>query len=251
MNIDKSYERKIDTAEREIGDKLFFLLWFATLIQLGLVVWEWINLVPAFHRLIGFPDANEIKAIELSTAAYLIIQLAYMGKKEITRWVRRTESVLQPDEYIRRIRIGDNAVLIWGVLYLASVLCVALHVIERMPAELSRTFIQVATLYTCAFVSKAAFKGRFKQAKAANHADPVSADSPKAGIAIDSTSEKEKELLEFMKEKKAVNIRDCIGQTKIPKSTINRLLGNLLGSGLIVREGNGRGAAYSVKEKGD
>ncbi len=45
MEIDKAYERKIGVIEREIGDKLFFLLWFMTLTQLVLIIWEWIHLV--------------------------------------------------------------------------------------------------------------------------------------------------------------------------------------------------------------
>ena len=246
MDRDTFYERKIATAEKEIGDKLFFLLWFATLIQLGLILWELVNLVPAFHSLFGLPDANEIKAIELSTAAYLILQLAYMGKKEITRWVKRTESVLQPDEYIRRIRRGDNAVLIWGVLYLTSVLCVALHIIEHMPAELSRTFIQVATLYTCAFVSKAAFKGRINRTTKLQ-AQPVSGQSIEAAANIDTG--RKKELFEFIKSNGEISMSECTERLNIPKTTSYRILTSLLADGLIRRQGRGRNASYTMNNK--
>ena len=247
MDIDKSYERKIGIIERELGDKLFFLLWFATLIQLCLILWEWIDLVPAFRRLINLPWANEIKALELSTTGYLIIQLAYMGKKEITRWVRKTESVLQADEYIRRIRKGDVAVLIWGVLYLAAILCVALHIIERMPAELSRTFIQVATLYTCAIVSKTAFKGRLRPTSRAS--EFAGTQGLKPGMAMDDTTDKEKELLEFIKEKNTVNVRDCIIHSGLAKSTVNLMLKNMGDSGLIVREGGSKYVTYSINKR--
>ncbi len=193
MDIEKSYERKIETAKREIGDKLFFLLWFITLVQLGLIIWEWINLMPSFRGLLGLSVKNEIKAIELTTTMYLIIQLAYMGKKEITRWVKKTDTALNPDEYIRRIRRGDVAVLMWGVLYITAGLLVAVHLIDQMPAELSRTFIQVATLYTCAFVSKSAFKGRMKQTNIASHsAMPEGKQAPVTHVTMDNTTKEEK-----------------------------------------------------------
>ena len=247
MDMDNSYERKIGIVERELGDKLFFLLWFATLIQLGLILWEWIDLVPAFRRLIDLPWANEIKALELSTTGYLIIQLAYMGKKEITRWVKKTEPVLQADEYIRRIRKGDVAVLIWGVLYLTAILCVALHVIERMPAELSRTFIQVATLYTCAFVSKTAFKGRVK-----HETKPVvdAVDGELDPAVKHNGTDREHEFLKFMQEKGVVNISDCMDRFNIPKSTAHYTIKKLLAADLIARKGMGKRATYSVNKPG-
>lgn len=251
MHIEASYARKIGIAERELGDKLFLLLWVATVIQLGLILFEWINLVPSLNNLIQFSWADEIKAIELSTTGYLVIQLAYMGKKEITRWVRRSDTALNPDEYIRRIRKGDNAVLIWGVLYLAAILCVALHFIEQMPAELSRTFIQVTTLYTCAFVSKAAFKGRMKQTTATNHGTAAESDGTLSAHTGDEMTEKEQELLGFIREHKTVNRKDCIGHTNFSRSTVNRLLKNLLDSDMIVRDGTNRNATYSMNGRAD
>ena len=247
MDIDKSYERKVGIVERELGDKLFFLLWFATAIQITLVLWEWVNLVPALKTLVGISWAQEVKAIELSTTGYLIIQLAYMGKKEITRWLKRSESVLQPDEFIRRIRKGDVAVLIWGVLYLTAIICVALHIIERMPSELSRTFIQVTTLYTCAFVSKTAFKGRIKR-ETKPVADAV--DEERAPAIEHNGTDREREFLKFIQEKGAVDISSCMDRFNIPKSTAHYTIRKMLAADMITRKGMGKRATYWINKPG-
>ncbi len=255
MDIDKSYEKKIGIAERELGDKLFFLLWFITLVQLVLIVWEWLNLMPSVLRplnsFLGLSEKTEIKAIELTTTMYLIIQLAYMGKKEITRWVRKSDTVLTPEEYIRRIRRGDVAVLLWGILYITAGLFVAIHLLDRMPAELSRTFIQVTALYTCAFVSKTALKTRMRQTKEENHTPgPLNAKGLQSRKAMDDITNKEKELLEFIQENETVTTSDCIRQTQLSKSTTIRMLRNLLASGLLRREGMGKSVTYSVNKSG-
>ncbi len=230
MDIERSYERRIETVEKEIGDKLFFLLWFMTMAQLVLIMWEWIHLVHPFHSLLGLSEKNEIRAIELSTTGYLVIQLAYMGKKEITRWVKKADTLLKPDEYIRRIRRGDTAILLWGVLYILGIICVALHIIEHMPAELSRTFIQVTTLYTCAFVSKTAFKSRAKVEVNPEHAD--------VNEGIDT------KVLEFIKQNSGAGIKECMEHSGMPRSSMGLVLRKLMNAGLITRTGSGRTVTY-------
>ncbi len=250
MNIENVYERKVEVAEKEIGDKLFYLLWSMTIVQLALIVWEWINLIHPLNSLLGLSDKIEIKAIELSTTGYLVIQLAYMGKKEITRWVKKADTVLNPNEYIRRIRRGDTAILLWGILYILGIVCVALHIIVHMPAELSRTFIQVTTLYTCAFVSKAAFKGRMKQDKQINHTGvPEGEQGITARAALESATNKEIALVEFIRDRKVVDIRDCIDHLALPKSTVNLMLKNMVDSGLLLREGSSRSVTYFVSKE--
>ncbi len=136
MDIGKTYERKIEVVEKEIGDKVFFLLWSMTIVQLDLIVWEWINLIHPLNSVLGLSDKIEIKAIELS-----------------------------------------------------------------------RPFIQVTTLYTCAFVSKAAFKEKMKKTR---YADYVRGDNDPEGPALNAAiyvpTDTEKKLLEFIEEKKAVGI---------------------------------------------
>ncbi len=55
---------------------------------------------------------------------------------------------------------------------------------------------------------------------------------------------KEKELLQFIQEKKNADVRDCMERFGIPRSSMNRMLKNLLDAGLIVREGGSRNAVY-------
>ena len=255
MDIDKSFEKKRGIVERELGDKLFFLLWFITIGQLGLIIWECLNLMPLIlpplNSLLGLSGKIEIKAIELTTTIYLIIQLAYMGKKEITRWVGKSGTVLTTDEYIRRLRRGDVAVLIWGILYITSGLLVAVHVMEHMPSELSRTFIQVAALYTGAFISKSAFKGRQKQTMSGDHPiRALSEQTAQANADEGDISFKERELLEFIKGKEFVTVLECVGHISGSRSTINRSLRKLVVAGNIVRTGGGKSAVYSLNRPG-
>ena len=66
MDIEKTYKRKIESAEKEIGDTLFILLWSMTVVQLNLIFCEWINLNHPLNSVLGLSDKIEIKAIELS-----------------------------------------------------------------------------------------------------------------------------------------------------------------------------------------
>ncbi len=56
-------------------------------------------------------------------------------------------------------------------------------------------------------------------------------------------------MLEFIKEQKTVNIRDCISHSGLPKSTMNLMLKNMVDSGLLLREGSSRSVTYSVSKE--
>ena len=150
-------------AQREVGDKIFTLLWGFTFIQAGLILWESINMIPALSGLLGSLANPSIQATELSTTGYLALQLAYMGKKEYLRWTKglapaslnfKGSSTLDYRELTRRIQRGDVALLLWGALFMLMVLAQAFKVITTLPAELTRTFFQVMILYTVAAASK-------------------------------------------------------------------------------------------------
>ncbi len=239
-----TYNKNLLKVEHEFGDIIFVLLWIATIVQIGLILWDWINVTPFIRAFIALKQPNSIKAMELTTSAYLALQLAYMGKKEFTRWLsaRSSATVLEQSELASRIRRAEMLVFMLGLIYLTAVLTVALHVTERMPAELERTFLQVVSLYTLAFVSKAAFSSRIKQQAHANH-DPVN-HNPDTPSIPDARS---MELLEFIKSKDAASAKDCMNQLNLPKLTINRMLHGLVESNTIIRIGKGKNTVYKSK----
>src|SRR5437016_2971312 len=150
-------------AEREVGGKLFGLLWAATALQMGLIIWELLNLMPLTAAWLGDLAGPAIHATEFTTSAYLIFQMAYMGRKEFSRWTKGvsgwinlgTAGKLPEEETVRRVRRSDVAVALWGGLLLLCVCLHALTAIPKIPQELFRTAIQVVGLYALALVSKA------------------------------------------------------------------------------------------------
>jgi hypothetical protein len=218
MNND-NYNKQLLKVEHEFGDIIFVLLWIATLVQIGLILWDWLNVTPFIRAFLALKQPNSIKAVELTTSAYLALQLAYMGKKEFTRWLsaRSSATTLEQSELASRLRRAEMLVLILGLIYLTAALTVALHVTERMPDELERTFIQVVSLYTLAFVSKSVFGSRVKQQAHADHgAGNHSEDTPSVTRSA--------ELLEFIKAQGTVSTLDCMNWLNLPKHTIIRML---------------------------
>ena len=245
----KTYNKNLLKVEREFGDIIFVLLWIATIVQIGLILWDWINVTPFIRAFIALKQPNSIKAMELTTSAYLALQLAYMGKKEFTRWLsaRSSATVLEQSELASRIRRTEMLVFMLGLIYLTAVLTVALHVTERMPDELERTFLQVVSLYTLAFVSKAAFSSRIKPQQA--HTNPA-AVNPNLNTGIDpspAVAARSMELLEFIKSKDAASAKDCMNQLNLPKLTVNRMLHGLVESNTIIRIGKGKNTVYKSK----
>ncbi len=243
-----NYNKQLLKVEREFGDIIFVLLWIATIVQIGLILWDWFNVTPFIRTLLALKQPNSIKAIELSTSAYLALQLAYMGKKEFTRWLsaRSSATVLEQSELASRLKRAEMLVFLLGLLYISAILTVALHVTERMPDELERTFLQVVSLYTLAFVSKAAFTSRVKQQV---HAD-LSAVSPSVNSGMDRppvTDERSRELLEFIKSRETASIKDCMNRLDLPKLTVNRMLHELVESSSIIRIGKGKNTVYRSK----
>ena len=243
-----TYNKNLLKVEREFGDIIFVLLWIATIVQIGLILWDWINITPFIRAFLALKQPNRIKAIELTTSAYLALQLAYMGKKEFTRWLsaRSSATVLEQSELASRIRRAEILLFMLGLIYLTAVLTVALHVTERMPDELERTFLQVVSLYTLAFVSKAAFSSRIKQQAHANQTPGNPDLNPGMDLSY-IASERSRELLEFIKSKDAASAKDCMNQLNLPKLTINRMLHGLVESNTIIRIGKGKNTLYKSK----
>ncbi len=238
MNND-NYNNKLLKVEHEFGDIIFVLLWIATLIQIGLILWDWLNVTPFIREFLALQQPNTIKAVELTTSAYLALQLAYMGKKEFTRWLsaRSSATTLEQSELASRIRRAEILVLLLGLIYLTAALTVALHVTERMPDELERTFLQVVSLYTLAFVSKSVFGSRVKQQA---HADQIPAhQNPDTPSDARST-----ELLAFIKAQGTVSTLDCMNRLNLPKYTIIRMLHELVETKKINRTGQGKNTEY-------
>lgn len=100
--------------------------------------------------------------------------------------------------------------------------------------------------YTCAFVSKSAFKGRMKQKTAETHPVTDSSNGKALAPGADTNQGMEQELLVFIKEKGEVNINDCMGRFKLSKTATYNHLKRLLELGLINRSGNGRNVTYRV-----
>ncbi len=243
MNTTK-YDDKLAAVEHEFGDIIFVLLWIATILQIGLILWDWLNVTPYFRAFLALKQPNSIKAIELTTSAYLALQLAYMGKKEFTRWLsaRSSATTLDQTELATRLQRAEILVFILGLIYLTAALTVALHVTERMPDELERTFIQVVSLYTLAFVSKSAFKSRVKQEAQIRHTpdgqDPVT---------VPVVTEKGAELLEFIKSKDAVSVIDCMDALNVSRYATNRMLHRLVEANALTRIGKGKNTLYKFK----
>jgi hypothetical protein len=233
-------DKRILLVERELGDKLFLLIWIATVIQLFLIIVEFVNLIhPAFSTVVPF--LQKVKATQLTTDAYLAIQLAYMGKKELTRWFgSRNISAVETEELVRRIRRGDSAVLLWGILYLTGVLLTALHITTIIPAVLQRTFIQVVTIYTLAFVSKSAQKKRIK--------NNVTVHDDGGQIQAPAMTEEEAGLLKFIQEHKTVTAGECIKCFNLSRNRAYYVLKKMVSTGSIKSTGKGRTTVYTVHE---
>jgi hypothetical protein len=245
-----NYNKQLLQVEHEFGDIIFVLLWIATIDQIGLILWDWFNVTPFIRTFWALKQPNSIKAIELSTSAYLALQLAYMGKKEFTRWLsaRSSATVLEQSELASRLQRAEMLVFMLGLIYISAVLTVALHVTERMPDELERTFLQVVSLYTLAFVSKAAFTSRIKQQARANHPS-VNTD---LNIGMDQSSvasERSRKLLELIKSKDIASAKDCMDELNLPKLTVNRMLHELVESNTITRIGKGKNTVYKSKPR--
>ncbi len=186
------------------------------------------------------PFLHKVTATQLTTDAYLTIQLVYMGKKELTRWFdSRNISAVETEELVRRIRQGDSAVLLWGVVYLAGVLLAALHVIAALPAELQRTFIQVVTIYTLVFVSKSAQKKRVKGNGAIQDAGGQTASTP--------LTAEEAGLLKFIQEHKTVTAGECIRCFSLSRNRAYCMLKKMVSTGSIKSTGKGRATIYTAE----
>ncbi len=162
-----------------------------------------------------------------------------MGKKELTRWFgSRNISAVETEELVRRIRRGDSAVLLWGILYLAGVLLTALHITTIIPAELQRTFIQVVTIYTLAFVSKSAQKKRVKGNSAIQDAGGQTAST--------ALTAEEAGLLKFIQEHKTVTAGECIRCFILSRNRAYYMLKKMVSTGSIKSTGKGRATIYTV-----
>lgn len=64
-----------------------------------------------------------------------------------------------------------------------------------------------------------------------------------------SLTEREKEIIQFLKEKKRITSADVQKKYEVSRDTANRWLNKLLGLNLIERKGRGKAVYYILKEK--
>ena len=252
---DQSIEALRQKAQREVGDKLLQLLWVATAIQGTLIVIQ-------AARMLGFilPFGNpDIHATDISSTGYLIVQLAYMGKKEFIRWTRGVAGsfrldapgILDVEETYRRVRRGDVAVMLWGALFFLCIVLNVLHLIPDMPLELTRTFVQVAALYTFATVSKAKKEALSKspQPQAVSQSPSSTAFRLKVQPKVsgsNSSQLKTEQVLELAKRKGQVSLKQVMDELGLPRSTASRNLSELVNIGALERTGQTRKTVYML-----
>ena len=266
MEDNTKIDRLTLAAQREVGDKIFFLLWCATFLQAGLILWETATLIPGLTGLLGQVVALSIHATEYTSTAYLILNLAYVGRKEFVRWTKGIAGTFNPstgaysslpeDEMVRRIRRGDAAILFWGLFYLVILLLHAMGLIPRLPQELTRTFIQVVGLYTFFAASKAKRELLSKQPKVSITPllpSPV-ATTPVSTRSKFSTREPtamdpdmEARILEAITKRGSARSVELMQELGVPRSTLGVYLKQMVESGALIKTGSRKSASYRVK----
>ncbi len=258
--------------EKEFGNKLFWAIWGMTLVQLALIIIETVYMIrPSLFIFISFPWLKTFNATETTTDLYLLIQFAYAGKKEISRFTGgKAAPQVEAEELVRRLRRGDDAVLLWLIACGIGATLHAVKVIPRMPAELWRTTVQVLALYTLALAVKTvrttrrAKKNRQDGVPAtprlpgppalslAEEENSVAAKGQKASLdeadppEPQSNAVKKAALLKFIKENPGVNVADCMKHCGLSKNRAGYLLRKLAASGAVHAGGRNRATTYTA-----
>lgn len=266
--------RALDHAKDEVEDKLFGLLWAATFLQAGLMLWEtgWLvrvsELGTGWWGLAGESWAGKVRATEVTSTLYLIFQMAYMGKKEFLRWTKgiagivsvKDGSALDDQEVARRIRRGDVAIVFWGVLALLCGLLYSASLISRIPAELVRTTVQVVGIYAFAAASKGYQKNKDRHAAALAETGravpsgtaarvPSAPAVPSAHPSVDrqDASESSARILELLRGHAPMKSSDIARALSLGRSRTQELLSALVQEGELTRQGSARSVTYSRK----
>jgi hypothetical protein len=181
-----------------------------------------------FAGIAGGLAGMNVRSSFLMGNIYLAVLAAYVGQKELRRWLSAPDADVMPGDVQKKFARGEIIVAVWGAATGIIVLLWELGVVASMPEPLIYTFGEVMGIYFGTSASKF-FKNN--NIKTAMETESVAASCGDKALSLARSGG-------------SIDNETCMKEFNLSRGQAYRLLSRLEKQGRLKAEGSGRGGKY-------